>query len=47
LRGKAGKYARGIILEKSKNNRRRIVEIFGECRPCYEEAGGPITRQCA
>jgi hypothetical protein len=31
--GKAGKYARGIILEKSKKNRRRIVEIFGECRP--------------
>jgi hypothetical protein len=34
LRGKDGKYARGIILEKSKKNRRRIVEIFGECRPC-------------
>jgi hypothetical protein len=33
-RGKAGKYTWGIILEKSKKNRRRIVEIFGECRPC-------------
>jgi hypothetical protein len=33
LRGKAGKYARGIIVEKSKKNCRRIVEIFGECRP--------------
>jgi hypothetical protein len=32
-RGKAGKYAWGIILEKSKKNRRRIIEIFGECRP--------------
>jgi hypothetical protein len=25
--------ARGEIVEKSKKNRRRIVEIFGECRP--------------
>jgi hypothetical protein len=33
LRGKAGKYTWGIIVEKSKKNRRRIVEIFGECRP--------------
>jgi hypothetical protein len=32
-RGKAGKYARGINVEKSKKNCRRIVEIFGECRP--------------
>jgi hypothetical protein len=35
LRVKAPKCARGIIVERSKNNRRRIVEIFGECRPSY------------
>jgi hypothetical protein len=46
-RGKAGKYAWGIILEKSKKNRRRIVEIFGECRPSRRSAcGGRIQLNC-
>jgi hypothetical protein len=47
LRGKAGKYAWGIILEKSKKNRRRIVEIFGECRPrCMSGVPGAAFTKC-
>jgi hypothetical protein len=45
-RGKAGKYARGIILEKSKKNRRRIVEIFGECRPQVHQKVYDLRKVC-